>query len=164
MGFCRDELYETNEEAEMMLDEAEEGEEGQGSPPYVAPGVRSPSPTTLAAEYTQVQGVSDLSTATLASLERGRQSMEEVHRMAYRTRMVRERERRNNEAREERSRSRSRSRLGRPEQQMRGEEERRRCKSATTWNPPGEEGASVTSSASSASEPVKEDPIRFGQE
>ena len=41
-GFCRDELYETNEEAEMMLDEAEDGEEGQRSPPYVAPGARSP--------------------------------------------------------------------------------------------------------------------------
>ena len=71
MGFCRDELYETNEEAEMMLDEAEDGEEGKGSPHYVAPGDRSPSPTTLAAEYTQVQGVSDLSPATLESLERG---------------------------------------------------------------------------------------------
>ena len=50
MGFCRDELYETHEEAEMMLDEAQAGEEGRESPPYVAPGARSPSPTTLAAE------------------------------------------------------------------------------------------------------------------
>ena len=33
--FCRDELYETGEEAEMLLDAAEAGEE---SPPYVAPG------------------------------------------------------------------------------------------------------------------------------
>ena len=32
-GFRRDELYETSEEAEMLLDAAEEGEEGQRSPP-----------------------------------------------------------------------------------------------------------------------------------
>ena len=81
--------------------------------------------------------------------------MEEVHRMAARTRMILDRERRDNKAREERSRSRSRPR--RPEQQMRGEEEKRRCRSATTWNPPSDEGASVTSSVS---EWVKEDPIR----
>ena len=143
MGFCRDEIYETREEAEMMLDEAEEGEEGRGSPPYVAPGARSLSPTTLAAEYKHEQGASDLSAATLESLERGRQSMEEIHRMAYRAKMTRDIERRNRKEREERGRSRSRSRQGRPEQQFRGEEERRRCKSATTWNPPREEGALV---------------------
>ena len=40
MGFCRDELYETNEEAEMMLDEAEEGEGRTGEPALC--GARSP--------------------------------------------------------------------------------------------------------------------------
>ena len=151
LGFCRDELYETNEEAEIMLDEAEDGEEGQRSPPYVAPRAQSPSPRALAAEYTQVPGASDPYPATLESLERGRKE----GRMAARTRMILDRERRDNKAREERSRSRSRPRS--QEQQMRGEEEKRRCRSATTWNPPSDEGASVTSSAS---EWVKEDPIR----
>ena len=182
VGFCRDELYETHEEAEMMLDEAQVGEGGGESPPYVAPGARSPSPTTLAAEYKDGRGESDLSTATLESLERGRQSMEEIHMMAYRARMARDTERRSRKEREERSRSRSRSRQERPEKQPRGEEGGRRCKSATTWRPPSKDGASVVaassasasaasasasassassaSSACSLSEQVKEDPIR----
>ena len=67
MGFCRDELYETREEAEMMLDEAEEGEEGGRNPPYVALGAKSLSPTTLSADYKHEQGASDLSAATLES-------------------------------------------------------------------------------------------------
>ena len=62
-GFCRDELYETSKEAEILLDDAEEGEEGQRSPPYVAPGPRSPSPSALGVLYTQVWGASDLSPA-----------------------------------------------------------------------------------------------------
>ena len=120
LGFCRDELYETSEEAEMLLDEAEDGEEGQRSPPYVVPGSRSPSPRALAAVYTQVRGASDLSPATLESLERGRMTMEEVTRRAARTRLILDKERRDKESREERSRSRSRPR--RQEQQRRGEE------------------------------------------
>ena len=54
-GFCRDELYETSKEAEILLDDAEEGEEGQRSPPYMAPGSWSPSPLALAALYTEVR-------------------------------------------------------------------------------------------------------------
>ena len=77
----------------MIMDEAEDGEEGQRTTPYVAPGSRSPSPTALAAVYTQVQGASELSQATLESLERGRQTMEEGKRMAARTRMILDRER-----------------------------------------------------------------------
>ena len=83
-GFCRDELYETGEEAEMLLDAAEEEEEGQRSPPYVAPGSRSLSPSAIAASYTQVRGASDLSPATLETLERGWRSREEVTRRATR--------------------------------------------------------------------------------
>ena len=60
--------------------------------------------------------------------------MEEVHRMAARTRMILDRERRDNKAREERSRSRSRPR--RPEQQMRGEEEKGAADRRQPGNPP----------------------------
>ena len=124
----------------MLLDEAEDREEGQRNPPFVVPGLRSPSPTALAAVYTQVRGASDLSPATLESLERGRMTMEEVTRRAARTRLILDKERRDKESREERSRSRSRPR--RPEQQETGEEEKRRCKSASTWTPPSRRGAS----------------------
>ena len=65
--------------------------------------------------------------------------MEEIHS----DKMTRDIERRNRKEREERGRSRSRSRQGRPEQQFRGEEERRRCKLVTAWNPPSDEGALV---------------------
>ena len=35
VGFCRDKMYETTEEAELIMDEEEE--EAEASPPYVAP-------------------------------------------------------------------------------------------------------------------------------
>ena len=92
----------------MLLDAAEEGEEGQRSPPYIEPGSRSPSPSALATLYTHVWGASDLSPATLETLERGGKSREEVTRRATRTRLILDQERRDKESTEERSRSRSR--------------------------------------------------------
>ena len=124
----------------MLLDTAEEGEEGQRSPPYIAPGSRSPSPSALAALYTQVRGASDLSPATLETLERGRRSREEVTRRATRTRLILDQERRDKESTGERSRSRSSQR--RQEQEQPAEEEKRRCKSASTWTPPRRRSAS----------------------
>ena len=125
-------------------------EEGGESPPYVAPRARSPSPMTLAAEYKNGRGASDLSAATLESLERQRRSMAEITTLANRARLARDTARRNRGEREERSRSRSRSRQGRPERQHRGEGGARRCKAATTWSPPSE-GAAETMVAASAS-------------
>jgi hypothetical protein len=117
VGYCRDELYETHDEAELMMDEAQAEEEGGESPPYVAPSARSPSPLNLAAEYKNGHGASSLSQALLESLERQRQSMAEVGGQANRARLARETVRRNREGRDERSRSKSRSSQGRPEQQ-----------------------------------------------
>ena len=79
--------------------------------------------------------------------------MEEVTRRAARARLIQDKERRDRESREKRSRSKSRPR--RQEQQRMGEEEKRRCKSASTWTPPSREGTSASSSASGW---VKEDP------
>ena len=99
----------------------------------MAPGSRSPSPLALAALYTQVRGASDLSPATLETLESGRKNREEVTRRATRTRLILDQERRDKESTEEKSRSRSSQR--RQEQNQPAEEEKRRCKSASTWTP-----------------------------
>ena len=58
---CRYELYETRQEAALLLDAAEE-EEGAARilPRYAALGSRSPSLAALASSYTQVRGDSDL--------------------------------------------------------------------------------------------------------
>ena len=109
-GYCRDEIYETHEEAELIMDEAQADEEGGVGPPYVAPSARSPSPMNLAAEYDKGRMASDLSEASLESLERQRQTMAEVSILAHRARLARDAVKRNREGREERSRSRSRGR------------------------------------------------------
>ena len=101
--FCRDELYETGEEAEMLLDAAEAGKE---SPPYVAPGSRTPFPWALAALYTQVRGAGQRTPDTLESLERGRRGREEETRRAARARLLQDHERRDKESTRERSRNR----------------------------------------------------------
>ena len=101
--FCRDELYETGEEAEMLLDAAEAGEE---SPPYVAPGSRTPFPWALVALYTQVRGAGPRTPDTLESLERGRRGREEETRRAARARLLQDHERRDKESTRERSRNR----------------------------------------------------------
>ena len=111
--FCRDELYKTGEEAEMLLDAAEAGEE---SPPYVAPGSRTPFPWALAALYTQVRGAGPRTPDTLESLERGRRGREEETRRAARARLLQDHERRDKESTRERSRSRSRQKRQEPEQ------------------------------------------------
>lgn len=111
--FCRDELYKTGEEAEMLLDAAEAGEE---SPPYVAPGSRTPFPWALAALYTQVRGAGPRTPDTLESLERGRRGREEETRRAARARLLQDHKRRDKESTRERSRSRSRQKRQEPEQ------------------------------------------------
>ena len=141
-GFCRDELYKPGEEADMLLDEAEAAEAGEESPPYVAPGSRTPSPSALAALYTQVRGASPRTPDMLESLERGRRSREEETRRATRARLLLDQERRDKESARERSRSRSRPRKQEPEQvkgdsrEEQGEAEKRRYRSASTWTPP----------------------------
>ena len=92
VGYCRDELYGSPDETERMMDEAQMEGDGGESPPYTAPGARSPSPLNLAAEYKNGQGASSLSQATLEALGRQRQSMTEVVGQASRARLARERQ------------------------------------------------------------------------
>ena len=97
----------------MLLDAAEAGEE---SPPYVAPGSRTPFALALAALYTQVRGAGPRTPDTLKSLERGRRGREEETRRAARARLLQHHERRDKESTRERSRSRSRQQRQEPEQ------------------------------------------------
>ena len=132
---CRDEVYETRAEATMLLDAAREEERAaRGSPRFVAPRSRSPSPAALAASYVQVRGASHLSPATLRNLERERRSREEATRRANRIRLLIDQGSMDQGSAEDSDRSRSSQR--RKEQEDPDEVEKKRCRPASTWTPP----------------------------
>ena len=85
--------YEPGEEADMLLDAAEAAETREGSPPYVAPGSRSPSPSALSALYHQVRRAGPRTPDTPGNLERGRRSREEEGRRRARARLLLDQER-----------------------------------------------------------------------
>ena len=131
----RDEVFETRQEAAMLLVAAQE-EEGaaRSRPRYAAPGSWYPYPAAMASSYVKVRGESDLSPATLRNLERGRRTRGEATRRANRTRLLMDQENRAKESAEDRGRSRSNQR--RKEQEEPEDAEKKRCKSASTWTPP----------------------------
>ena len=80
--------YEPGEEVDMLLDAAKAAGTREGSPPYVAPCSRSPSPSALSALYRQVRGAGPRTPDTPENLERGRRSREEEGRRRARARLL----------------------------------------------------------------------------
>ena len=68
--------YKPGKEMDMLLDAAKADETKEGSPPYVAPGSRSPSPSALSALYHQVREAGPMTPELPDNLERGRRSRE----------------------------------------------------------------------------------------
>ena len=80
--------YDPGEEADILLDQAEAVEVRTESPDYVAPGLRSPSPSALSALLHQVRRAKPSTPATPDNLERGRRSREEEGRRRARARLL----------------------------------------------------------------------------
>ena len=86
--------YDPGEEADILLDQAEAVEVRTESPDYVAPGLRSPSPSALSTLFHQVRGAGPSNPATPDNLERGMRSREEEGRRRARARLLLDQDRR----------------------------------------------------------------------
>ena len=89
--------YNPEEEADMLLDQAEAIEVKGNSPEYSAPGSRSPSigrtPSPISALFNQVRGAGTDPHSTPKNLKRSRKSREEEGRRRSRVRLLLDQER-----------------------------------------------------------------------